>query len=107
MDIIELVNNPKFKPESSYAARHGRTFTSPDCSQAFLFGGAMTKKQKVIYDKRYYQSHKIKILARAKIYREMHKEEIALYRQIHKKEKAACQSQHYHQNKEKALLYTR
>ena len=39
MDIIEIVNHPNIKPESFYAVKHGRTFTSPDCSQAFLFGG--------------------------------------------------------------------
>lgn len=36
MKIIELVNNPNYKPESSHIVRYGRTFTSPYCSQAFL-----------------------------------------------------------------------
>ena len=37
--VTEIVNYLNTKPESSHVASHGRTFTSPSCSQAFLFGG--------------------------------------------------------------------
>lgn len=107
MDITEIVKHPEFNPESSHIVRCGRVLHDSSYSQGFLFGGAMTKEEKAIHDKRYYQTHKIKILARAKMYRDTHQEEIVLYRQIHKKEKAACQAQHYRQNKEKMLLYTK
>ena len=109
--VTEIVNHLNTKPESSHVARHGRTFTSPSCSQAFLFGAIMTKEyyqkhkaeideyQKQ-YQKQYYRNNKEKIDAIHAEYNKEHKAELVEYQRRRYQERKAEIAQCYQDNKE-------
>lgn len=68
----------------------------------------MTKEEKAIYNKKYYQAHKQEIVMRAKRYQQEHKEEKMIYmeqyRQDNKEKLVAWGKQYWQINKEKIAI---